>query len=402
VKLRIVVLGYIVRGPLGGMTWWQLHYLMGLARLGHDVYFLEDSDEYPSCYNPQHDTVAADPAYGLRFAERELGRAGFGARWAFYDAHTDTWHGPAATRILPVCASADLLLDLCGVNPLRGWVLEIPCRVLIDGDPAFTQIRHMTEPATRARAAAHTAYFTLGENIGRPGCQIPDDGFPWRPTRQPVVLDAVRVAPPSRDGAFRTVMLWSSYAPRTFGDRRFGMKADSFAPYLDLPARLPARFELAVGSPDAPRELLCAHGWDIVDPRIPSCDVATYEAYIAASKAEFTVAKHGYVISHSGWFSERTAAFLATGRPALVQDTGFTEWLAADAGIVAFDCLDAAIAGAEDIERRYELHCRRARDMAEAYFDARPILSTLIDEAMVATPTVRKNLPGEGPRKTVA
>jgi hypothetical protein len=197
-------------------------------------------------------------------------------------------------------------------------------------------------------------------------------------------------------------MLWSSYALRTFGDRRFGMKADSFAPYLDLPGRLPARFELAVGSPDAPRDLLRAHGWDIVDPRIPSCDVATYEAYIAASKAEFTVAKHGYVISHSGWFSERTAAFLATGRPALVQDTGFTEWLAADAGIVAFDCLDAAIAGAEDIERRYELHCRRARDMAEAYFDARPILSTLIDEAMVATPTVRKNLPGEEPRKTVA
>src|SRR5439155_10118990 len=171
-RLRIVVLGYIVRGPLGGMVWSNLQYLQGLARLGHDVYFVEDSNDYPSCYDPARDVVDADPSYGLAFAGRTLERIGLHERWTYWDAHTARWLGPCAARAGEICATADLLLNLCGVNPLRPWLEAIPVRAFVDEDPAFTQIRHLTDPAARELAARHTAFFSFGENVGRSGCAI--------------------------------------------------------------------------------------------------------------------------------------------------------------------------------------------------------------------------------------
>src|SRR5437867_2674268 len=130
--MRIIVLGYIVRGPLGGMTWHHLQYVMGLVRLGHDAYFVEDSSDFPACYDPARNVTDADPAYGLKFAARAFTEVGLGNRWAYYDAHTARWLGPCADRILEVCASADLLLDLSPMDPLRPWLLEIPARALVD------------------------------------------------------------------------------------------------------------------------------------------------------------------------------------------------------------------------------------------------------------------------------
>src|SRR5262249_15635338 len=160
----------------------------------------------------------------------------------------------------------DLLLDLCGVNPLRPWLDRIPVRVLVDEDPAFTQIRHLRDPDALARARAHTAFFSFGANAGRPGCSVPDDGLPWRPTRQPVVLEEIQPSPPPPRGCFTSVMQWESYPALEHEGRRFGLKSDSFAPYLDLPAAVGPVFELAVGGPKAPRELLRAHGWRVRDP----------------------------------------------------------------------------------------------------------------------------------------
>src|SRR6266478_5613000 len=154
-RLRIVVLGFIVRGPLGGIVWKDLHYLMGLLRLGHDVHFLEDSDDYVSCYDPARGDFTTDPTYGLAFAARVLGGIGMAERWAYHDAHTGTWRGPCAEQMIDACAAADMVLNLAGVNPLRPWLREVPTRVLVDEDPVFTQIRHLTDSRARARAAEH-------------------------------------------------------------------------------------------------------------------------------------------------------------------------------------------------------------------------------------------------------
>jgi hypothetical protein len=379
--LRIVVLGYMVRGPLGGMVWSNLHFLMGLARLGHDVYFVEDSDDYPSCYDPIKGYTDTDPTYGLKFARETFDRIGFGTRWAYYDAHTSTWSGPSAERILEICHSADLLLNLCEVNPLRPWLLEIPRRALIDEDPAFTQIRHLTEPRQRELAAQHTAFISFGENIAGGQSQIPDDGFPWQATRQPVVLDALLLTPGNAHGKFTTVMQWESYPGREYNGQHYGMKSESFQSYLDLPVRAGSIFELAVGGETA-HAILSGKGWSVRDPLVVTRDPWSYEGFLRESKAEFSVAKHGYVVSRSGWFSERSAAYLASGRPVVVQETGFSDWLPVGAGVVPFSSPEEALAGIEEINSRYQHHCQAAREIAVEFFDARKVLPRLLEKAL--------------------
>lgn len=381
-RLRIVVLGYVVRGPLGGLAWHHLQYVLGLARLGHEVVFLEDSDDYPACYDPEQDAVGTDAAYGLRFTDDAFRRLGLEGAWAYHDAHRGRWLGPAADRIVAFCRDADLLLNLSGVNPLRPWCERIGHRALVDTDPVFTQLRHLQDGAAREQAARHTAFFSFGERIGQGDAGVPDDGFPWRPTRQPVVLDAWPVTPGPRRGAWTTVMQWDSYPAREHRGRRYGMKGEAFLPFLDLPGRTAEHFELALGSASAPRELLRSHGWEVRDPREPTRDPWTYQAYLRASKGEWSVAKHGYVTARSGWFSERTAAYLAAGRPAVVQDTGFSELLPTGAGLLAFRTPGEALAGVEEVDRRYAFHARAAREVAEECFDARRVLPPLLERAM--------------------
>jgi len=396
-RLRIVALGYIVRGPIGGLAWHHLQYVIGLARLGHDVVFIEDSDDYPSCYDPSRGVVDADPAYGLRFAAATFDRAGLGGCWAYHDAHAGRWLGPQSDRAIAACVAADLVINLSGVNPLRPWLMEAPARLLVDTDPAFTQVRHLTDPAALDLARQHTAFATYGENISTGQSAVPDDGLPWEATRQPIVLDAWPVTPGPADGRFTTVMQWESYRARDYGGVHFGMKSESFGPYEDLPARSSARFEVAVGSPTAPRDRLRAAGWVVSDPLGPTRDPWTYQDYIRGSMAEFAVAKHGYVAGRTGWFSERSAAYLASGRPVVVQDTGFTDWLEAGAGVLAFRTPDEALAAIDDVIGRYEYHGRAAREVAAASFDARAVLPRLIENAFGRS-TVRELRPADGPQ----
>ncbi len=327
------------------------------------------------------------PTYGLRFAAAAFDRLDLSDCWAYHDAHAGRWHGPAADTILGWLVRADLLLNVSGVNPLRSWLLGVPSRALIDTDPAFTQIRHLTDPAARTVAEAHTAFFTFGENIPARRSSVPDDGFPWRPTRQPVVLDTWPATPAPPEGRFTTVMQWDSYPAREHGGRRYGMKSESFGPYLDLPVRCGRVFELAVGSASAPREMLRESGWILRDPLEVTRDPWTYQEYLRGSKAEFGVAKHGYVASRTGWFSERSACYLASGRPVLVQDTGFTDWLSAPGGVVAFRTPEEAADGVGEIVARYEHHAREARAVAAEYFDAGRVLPQLVEQALLADRT---------------
>jgi len=381
--LRIVVLGYLVRGPVGGMAWVTLHFLHGLRRLGHDVWFIEDSTDSPwCCYDPQRSVTDADPTYGLSYAATVFAREGLGDNWAYWDAHTARWLGAGAARALEACAHADLVLNLSGINPLRAWTAAIPHRAFIDTDPVFTQIRHLTDAAARELARGHTVFFTYGEHFGRPGCLIPDDGFPWRPTRQPIVLEHWPVRPVPAGAPFATIMLWNSYDVRRHGGREFGMKSESFGPYVELPARSPLPLELALGGPDAPRAMLATAGWRIVSPLDVSWWPWDYRDYIAASAGEFGVAKHGYVTSRSGAFSDRTAAFLASGRPVVVQETGFSDHLPAGEGLLPFSTPDEAVAALEAAQRNPLRHQRAARAIAEQHFDSDVVLGRLVDEAM--------------------
>jgi hypothetical protein len=382
-QLRVIVLGYVVRGPVGGFASYFLQYVMGLTQLGHNVYFLEVGDDYPSCYDPSRNLTSTDPTYGLRFATDVFDRTGLGSRWAYHDARTSSWLGPCADRVAEACLSADLLLNIGGVNRLDSSILEaVPVRALVDLDPVFTQVKHLMDSTARDRAMRHTAFFTIGENFGRPGSSVPDDGLPWQTTRQPVVLDAWPFTPGPENGKFTTVMQWESYPAMEYRGIRHGLKSDSFGPYWDLPDRVGRIFELAVGGPAVPSDLLRTKGWGPRNPLEVTQDPWTYQRYIQQSKGEFSVAKHAYATTHSGWFSDRSVGYLASGRPVLMQETGFSDWLPTGEGLMAFSSPQEVLNGLEEIQTRYQFHCRSARELAEAYFDSRTVLSRLIDDAM--------------------
>jgi hypothetical protein len=380
-RLRIIVLGYIIRGPIGGLVWHHLQYFLGLRDLGHDVYFIEDSDDYPACYDPSRDTVGVDPSYGLAIAAELFLAYGLEQRWAYFDAHRHTWLGPCAGDAESLCRSADLVLNLSGMNPIRPWLVDIPVRCLVDTDPVFTQVKHLTDHAALQAAQLHTSFFTFGENLPAGTARIPSDGLPWQATRQPIVLGCWEPTPGPLDGALTTVMQWDSYARREYGGCVYGMKSDSFTPYLDLPQRSGARFELAMGGPDQARELLESHGWHSRNPLLMIPDPWSYRDFISRSMAEFSVAKQGYWVSESGWFSERSAAYLASGRPVITQDTGFSQWLPTGLGLLSFNSPEEAVGAIENLKADYPRHCRSARELAEEYFDASAVLTALIERA---------------------
>jgi hypothetical protein len=265
----------------------------------------------------------------------------------------------------------------------------VPVRVFIDTDPGFTQANHLLKPADRELAARHTAFFTFAENVGTTA-RLPDDGLPWVATRQPIVRDLWPIVPPRATGAFTTVMLWDSYPPIEVGSVSLGLKSDSFAPYVDLPARVGAPLELALGGAGAPREMLRDRGWSILDSRVPTRSVESYRTYIANSFAEFSVAKQGYVLTHSGWFSERTANYMATGRPVISQDTGFSDVLPTGEGLLAFSEPVEAVAAIEEVRAHHVRHCRAAADIAAAFFDSSLVLARLLEKSFASSSTVRE------------
>ena len=384
-SLRIVVCGYIVRGPLGGLSWHYLHYLVGLADLGHEVWFYEDSGDYGQCYDPVRGVVDADAGYGLAYAQRVFDRIGLGHHWAYHDhLNGGVWRGPLGEKMRELCRSADLMINISGITPWRPWLRDIPVRVLLDTDPAFTQIDILNDPVQRAFAEGHNAFFTFAENFGQAACSVPDDGLQWRPTRQPVVTRLWPASPGPSGGAWSTVMVWDSYNVRQWQGLSWGMKSQEMEKMLVLPSRSTERFELALGGPTAPRDKLAGLGWLLRDPLAITRDPWTYQDYLRASKAEFSVAKHGYVVSASGWFSERSANYLALGRPVVVQNTGFTRQLPCGEGLLAYDTLDQALAAVQTVAAEYSRHSAAAVEIARMAFDPRLVLGHMIEGAFAS------------------
>jgi len=381
--LRILVLGYIVRGPMGGMTWHHLQYVLGLRQLGHDVFFLEDSgDTEYSCYDPKRNVTDADPTFGLAYIRDVFKRVDMADRWAYYDHHTGNWKGPISGNVKAIIASADLLLNLSCSNPIRLWLEDVPVRVLIDTDPVFTQIRNLTDNDRNSLCRKHNVFFTFGENYGKENCTIPVDGFPWKPTRQPVVMQEWPLTKGPGNGNFSTVMKWESYPGKTYNGQYFGMKSESFTPFIDLPSQTKQTLELSMSDHPEVQKELHKKGWKISNSLQLSSNPWAYQKFIQSSKGEFSIAKHGYVQANTGWFSERSTAYLASGRPVICQDTGFGETIKCGEGLVAFKTVDEAVAGLEKVNKSYEKHCKKARDLVEEYFNSKKVLDNLLNEAI--------------------
>ncbi len=370
--MRILFAGIIARYPFGGVTWCSLMYLLGLRALGHEVFYIEDTGE--CVYDPVQNTRATDPRYGTEYIHNALAPFGLGDRWSFVN-YDGSYHGCSADHVRRYCADADLFLNLSGGAWFwRDEYARIPHKAFIDSDPAFTQLAiAKAEPWYVEFFRRFDRLFTFGANIGTGACDVPVGDFVWHKTWQPITIGdwTSDVAPGDR---FTTVMTWQIESFTDVG----GNKDQEFVKFIDLPSRTGQPFELAVNGPE---RLLRQHGWQTVEAMRVSRTPWDYRAFIQQSKAEFGVAKHTYVATRSGWFSDRTECYLAAGRPALVQDTGWTAHLPSGDGLLAFADPDEALAGIERINSDYPRHARRATEIAREHFDAARVLPALVAEA---------------------
>ncbi len=377
--MRIVLVGSIGRFPVAGHAWVNLQYLLGFRALGHDVYYLEDCGSESYVYDWQRQEMRQDLDYPAGFVRRALEPYGFAGRWIYRAGNESAGMGIAAMR--DVCRSADLLLVRGAPLPCwRDEYREPRRRVFLDVDPMFTQVKACRgDTLLRETIDGCHVLFTIAQRMGAPDCAIPDFGRRWHRTVSPVCLDQWPFASSPTGAAFTTIMQWSAYRSVTWQGVEYGNKQKEFPHFACVARSADAPFCVAMTG--RPPEHVDTSGWRIIDGMEVSSTLEEYRQFIQSSIGEFAVAKHGYVASRGGWFSDRSVCYLASGRPVIVQDTGLETWLPIGDGLLTFQAPEDAAAAIGDVQSRYEHHRQGARQLAEQYFATDVVLPRLLDEA---------------------
>ncbi len=382
-KGKIIVFGILFWYPLAGVTYQFLHYLIGLRRLGYDPYYVEDSGRW--VYDPRINDLSPDASGNIAAVAPVLESYGFSDRWAFRGKYPDgRCYGMTEEQILRLYREADAFLNITGAQEIREEHVACPRRVYVESDPFASQVKVAKgDPGMTAALAAHDAHFSFGENLGAADCDVPVEQFHWLPTRQPVVLDLWDWGNGSAGEAYTTITTWHNKDKDvTFrGDTYYWTKDREFEKFLDLPRRRAIPFELAAGVDEESRRRLHEHGWRQIHSVPISQDVGRYHDYILRSRGEFTVARDQYVRPNTGWFSDRSACYLAAGRPVITQETGFCKFMPTGKGLFGFRTLDDVLAAVDAIETDYEGNCRAAREIAAEYFAAEKVVGSLMDRA---------------------
>jgi hypothetical protein len=378
--------------PFGGVFWDYLQWALGFARLGHDVLYIEDTGRW--VYDPATTTFvesggrnAAMLAEALKTLDPPLAQ-----RW-FYRDVTGQTYGWSWDDVVQFCRTADLFVHISASCWMRDEYFAARRVVFVDSDPMYTQesvggyLAGTLDAGHRERIDTllrHDVFFTFAENIGAVDCQVPTALVDWIPIRQPIVLD--RFEPDSVPVAERrhiltTVGSWEpSEAGTVVGGTTYVGKSREFSRFLDLPGRSRLPIELAL-SGRVPTDQLRALGWTLVDPYPISRDPWVYRKYLSTSLGEWSVAKHAYVASRSGWFSCRSACYLALGVPVVVQDTGFGRAIPVGRGVLPFGTMEEAVDAIEQLAADPAGHAQAASAIAREYFDSDRVLNRLIDQA---------------------
>jgi hypothetical protein len=379
----VLVLGIVGQYPVAGVAWQAIHYLVGLRDLGWDVYYVEDSGAWP--YDPRRQDRTEDCSYAVAYVGKVMRRVGLEERWAYVDvAHGETY-GIARSRLDALYREAAAIVNLCGATAPRAEHRQGPRLLYVETDPVFEQIRIAGgDESSLEFLASHDVLFTYGENLGAADCPVPMERFTWRPTRPPVVLALweARVDPNAR--YFTSIASWENKGKDIAfrGETYRWSKHVNFLRFLDLPRSAPQHFQLAMDPLDAEvAARVRGAGWDLVDPGPVSRDVDAYQRFVYGSRGEFTVAKDIYVRPRSGWFSDRSACYLAAGKPVVTQDTGFAKFIPTGAGLFAFGSHAEALDALARIDADYAAHSAAARRVAEESFGAGPVLSRLLADA---------------------
>jgi hypothetical protein len=382
--MKIIVGAVISLPPVSaGCAWNRLQYVLGLRRLGHDVRLVEE-------VRPRWcvDAAGQPCAYADSQNRREFVK--IMSRFDLMDHCCQIYDGgSAATGLSPeglrrFAEEADLLIDISG-HVTAPFVLDsVRRRAYLDQDPVFTQLWR-AEYGKDLNLDRFDVFFTVGLNIGTPFSPIPDCGIDWHPTLPPVVLDLWPVADDAIPGdRFTTIASLFGYADLSFRGEWLRTKHDEFRRFAELPRRTGRPFEVILkdfSDDDEGVGLLRAGGWVVRKSALTS-DLSAYREYIAGSRGEIGITKGAYVNGRSGWFSDRTATYLASGRPAVVQSTGFEHHLPTGCGLFCFENIERATAAIDSVETNYQMHRRAAREFARQYLDHRNVLPGMIETCM--------------------
>lgn len=380
--MKAIVTGMIATYPVGGVAWDYAQYALALERLGWEVYYLEDTGW--ETYDPRVGQYGSDSTFGVKFLQQSLAALSrtLGERW-YFRAMDGTSYGIAKEQLREIVDSSDLLLNVSGGTLLRDEYMACPHKVLIDSDPGWNHFVNFPKwdanPGWQGSHGyrAHDHFFTYAQCLGESACRLPDMGIRWHPTQPPVVLDLWQCRPPSEK--WTTVMTWNNFRrPVEYQGELFGSKEMEFPKVEQLPARVDPPLEMAVGGNGAPVERWREMGWRVIDSHDVSHTLDEYRAYIERSRGEFSVTKNLYSATNSGWFSCRTVCYLAAGKPAVVQDTGFSKKVPTGEGLFAFNNLEEAAAAIMAVESDYERHSTAAREIARAHFGSDVVLGHML------------------------
>jgi hypothetical protein len=389
-RLKIIVTGMVAQYPVGGVAWDYLQYPIGLARLGHDVVYHEDTWCWP--YDPAQRTMTDDAAYSASYLREFFARYApeLSERWHYLHLH-ETSCGMSRAAFDEFAASAELFINVSGGSFFPEALSPSCLKVFLDTDPGYNQIILSERPSWSENVdrwcdgvRAHDRHFTYAENFGAGDCTMPSAGIAWKKTRMPVMpeLWQARRDEVTARSPWSTVMTWNVFKGKLeHRGVEYRGKAEEFAKIAGLPRRFEREFRVAVGGTKAPLADLAAQGWTAEDGPTATLSPQDYQDYIARSRGEVSVAKNVYVALRTGWFSTRSACYMAASRPVVVQDTGFSRMLPIGRGLHAFSTAEEAAAAIKAVEADYETETRAARDIAVAHFDARQVLSRLIEDA---------------------
>jgi hypothetical protein len=388
-RKRIVVMGFMGSIPIAGVIWQHIHYIVGLQRLGHDVYYIEDSARLP--YNPETFEITNEFDYTAHLLSRLAREFEFKNRWAFCARYLprQPTAGLSLKKIRQLYREADAILNICGAQEFNDDLLASDRIIYVESDPGVEQIKvDNGRRTTIDYLGRHCALFTFGENVGTKRFRVPTHGFKWQPTRQPVVIDLWRTNRSPRSAAvFTSVANWSTSRIKDItwrGRRYLWSKSREFLRFIGAPKRAGETFELATNIKDTKtRAKFLRNGWRLQSPLQLSVDYWLYRDYIQRSKGEFTVAKDQYVRLNTGWFSDRSACYLAAGRPVIIQETGFTRYYGGQAGLLSFRSLAEIAEAVKMINADYPKHSRAARAIAREVFDAKKVIGSLLKRAGV-------------------
>jgi hypothetical protein len=376
------------RMPWAGPTWACLNWLRGFQRLGHEVWYVEDDTAWP--YDPEQRTFTDDGRYAVRHVARCLAEIGLADRWAVrLRQRAGACWGLSSPGLDELYRTCDALLNVEWSTSLREEHLAAPLRVMLQSDPvAHEMLLAGGDRDVRAAVDAHHVIVTRGEHYGAPDCLVPLNGLDakYRTTRQPVDLDLWPMAFVPDAPAFTTISSWRQPGEVQHGGTRYYYsKHVEWERFLELPRRTGQVFEAALKVDGADRDRLLEHGWRLVPPLPMSLDVfGAYPAYIRGSRGAWSVAKHQYVAARSGWFSDREACYLASGKPVVAQDTGFSRHLPTGAGLIGFTTMDEALAAIESVNADYRRHCEAARAIAQECFEASAVGARLLADIGLA------------------